>query len=67
MSTAFFSVIVLNDYCFKLVNGKFPDFLYSLSNAPDLALTHSVFTVPQQDLYPFNERHEGHLLAHRYF
>lgn len=67
MSTTFFSMIVLNDYYFKLVNGKFPDFLHSLSNAPDLALTHSVFTVPNWTSILLTERHEGHFLGHTYF
>lgn len=54
MSKTFFSMIVLNDGSLKLVKKTFPDSLNSLSNAPNLALTHSVSTVPNWALHPFN-------------
>lgn len=65
MSTAFFSVIVLNDCPFKLVNRKFPDSPHSFSNAPNLALTQLCFHSPHPagPSVFLTERQKGHLLG----
>lgn len=53
-------MIALNGCPFKLVSSKFPDPPRFPPNAPNLALAHSVFSIPGWTLHPLNEKQEGH-------